>query len=262
MSDLYSVVVIDDHRFIRESIIHSIDWKELGAEIKGEAQNGIEANELILRLKPDIIITDIRMPGIEGLDLVDRIRGFLPRSKIIVITGFQEFEYAQRALKLGVCDLILKPIKNDELIGAVRKAIHAIEQEKKMLQASSPEGNRASTESYGLLIDSILDYIVQHCTEDITLERVAREFQISTGYASRLIAKATGKGFVQHVCEQRIEAAKRCLSDPRMRIKEIVYACGFSEYSYFRKIFKKYTGCSPQQFRTQLVHTAMKDVKK
>ena len=244
------LIVVDDHGFIRRSIIESIDWGALGAEVVGEAANGIEAEELILRRRPDIVVTDIRMPGIDGLDLVERIGKLGFGGKVIVITGFQEFEYAQRALKLDVVDFVLKPIKNEELVAAIRKAIAELERYPPSPGARAEASQPAST--YGLLVDSILAYIDAHYAEDLTLDRIAAEFKLSPSYASRLIAKATGTGFVQHVNRRRIEAAQRLLGDPSTRIKEIVAACGFSDYAYFLKIFRTLAGCTPQQYRSRL----------
>lgn len=246
MSRPYSLVVVDDHRFIRESIIRSIDWAGLGVEVAGEAKNGLEAKELILRLKPDIVVTDIKMPGMEGLDLAEKLGHLASRSEVIVITGFQEFEYAVRALRLGVVDFVLKPIKNDDLIAAVRKAIRAIEGRPK---AAASE---AEAPSYGLLVDSMLAYIDLHFAEDLTLDRLAAEFKVHPSHASRIIAKASGAGFVQQVNRRRIAAAQRLLADPSLRIKEIVVACGFSDYSYFLKVFREIAGCAPQAYRAGL----------
>jgi two-component system, response regulator YesN len=248
----YALAVVDDHRFIRESIIKSIDWEGLGVEISGEASNGVEAEALVLRKRPDIVVTDIRMPGIEGLDLVERLHQLGFHGKVIVITGFQEFEYAQRALKLDVVDLVLKPIKNEELVAAVRKAIAEIEREAPIADSRRPPEPGAATESYGLMVDSILAYIDRHYAEDLTLNRIAEEFKLNASYVSRIVAKGTGSGFVQQVNRRRIAVAERLLEDPSTRIKEIVSACGFSDYSYFLKIFRSIAGCTPQQYRDRL----------
>jgi two-component system response regulator YesN len=245
-------VVIDDHGFIRESIIKSIDWDGLGVEIRGEASNGVEAEALIMRQRPDLVVTDIRMPALEGLDLVERLHRLGFNGKIIVITGFQEFEYAQRALKLDVVDFVLKPIKNEENNAAVRKAIAEIERETQSVDTRRSTELGEAFESYGLMVDSILAYIDQHYAEDLTLNRIAEEFKLNASYVSRIVAKATGSGFVQQVNRRRIAAAERLLTDPSTRIKEIVSACGFSDYSYFLKIFRAIAGCTPQQYRDRL----------
>lgn len=123
----HKVIVVDDKPLIRRSIIETIDWEKLGCLVVGEAENGLEAKTLVEKEKPELIITDIEMPGLSGLDLAQYITTLLPASKIIMITGYQEFEYAQRALSLGVCDLVLKPIDNHNLESKIRKALAKLE---------------------------------------------------------------------------------------------------------------------------------------
>lgn len=118
----YTVVVIDDKPLIREAIIKTINWGSLNCQVVGEAENGLDAKKIISELRPDIIITDIRMPGLDGLELSAYIRTLLPHSKTIIITGYQDFEYAKKAVTLGVFDFLLKPIKNDELTNVILKA--------------------------------------------------------------------------------------------------------------------------------------------
>ena len=252
MGDRYGVVVIDDHHFIRESIIKSIDWPSMGLEVSGEAQNGLDAQDLVVRTKPDIVITDIKMPGLTGLDLVDKLKVLSPKSRVIVITGFQEFEFAHRAIKQGVVDFVLKPIRNEDLIAAIKKAIQSIESEMNQSAEKIVSGDTAEKTSYGLLVDSILAYIDAHYNEELTLGTLGEIFKIHPGHASRVIAKTTGMSFVQHVNHRRIAAAEKLLLDPSVRIKEIVLACGFSDYGYFLKVFHELVGCSPQQYRARL----------
>lgn len=136
----FKVVVIDDKPFIRTAIIKTIDWDSLGCFVAGEATDGTEGREIILKTQPDIIITDIKMPGLSGLELVEFVKPSLPSSKVILITGYQEFEYAQKAVKLGVFDFILKPISNKELYDVVARAVNEIKKElerKKVLEKSA-----------------------------------------------------------------------------------------------------------------------------
>lgn len=120
------VVVIDDKPLIREAIIKTIKWDDLGCDVVGQAADGIEGKKIIIEQKPDIIITDIKMPGLDGLELTEFINPILPDSRTIVITGYQDFDYAKRAVKLGVYDFILKPIKNEELFNVIRSAANEI----------------------------------------------------------------------------------------------------------------------------------------
>lgn len=123
---MYKIVVIDDNALIRRSIINTIDWENLKCEITGEADDGYSGKELICRTTPDIVITDIKMPGIDGLELTEYVNSNYPETRVIMITGYDEFQYAQKALRMGVFDLILKPIDNNYLIRSVNDVLKRI----------------------------------------------------------------------------------------------------------------------------------------
>ncbi|RAV11135.1 response regulator transcription factor [Paenibacillus contaminans] len=123
----YKVVVIDDKPFIRQAIVQTIDWDKLNCTVVGQAEDGIEGKRLIQELQPDILVSDIKMPGLSGLDLAELIGTDYPMSKTILITGYQDFEYAKRAVRLGVFDFIVKPINNEELSNVIRRAVSELD---------------------------------------------------------------------------------------------------------------------------------------
>ena len=125
----FKVVVIDDKPLIRRSLIETIQWEALGCVIAGEAATGLEAQEAIRKVKHHLIISDIKMPGLDGLSLTEFVKEFLPDTKVIIITGYQEFEYAKKAIQLGVCDLVLKPIDNGAMEVIIQKAIDSIREQ-------------------------------------------------------------------------------------------------------------------------------------
>ena len=125
----YKVVIIDDKPIIRESLIKTINWSQYDCTVVAQGENGIEGKNIVNVYKPDIVITDIKMPGLDGLELSEYIAKALPDAKVIIITGYQEFEYAKRAISLGVVDLILKPIDNVNLENILSVAIGKIKQE-------------------------------------------------------------------------------------------------------------------------------------
>lgn len=148
----YKVVVIDDKPLIRQSLIQTINWEKLGCVVAGEAENGLEAREIIDRTKPELVISDIKMPGLDGLALSEYVKCVLPMSQIIIITGYQEFEYAQRALSLGVCDLILKPIDNSKMEESIKKALDLLQQ----LQKREVELKNSQKERQKQLLSDII----------------------------------------------------------------------------------------------------------
>jgi two-component system, response regulator YesN len=237
----YSLVVIDDARLVRESIAALVGRGELGCEIVGQAEDGELGEALIRNLLPDIVITDIRMPAKDGLELALLARGIAPGSKVIVITGFREFEYAQRALKLGVSDLITKPFRDETMEAALRKAV---------TQLAAERGD--SEVPGGSLAASMIEYLRSHYAENLSLSEIADTYHISDSHASRLIKEAKGVGFAALLTELRVERAKSLLADPRIRIKEVASLVGYPSYDYFYKVFKKAVSLSPEQFRASL----------
>ncbi len=118
----FKVMVVDDERLARESLKIIVDWEKHGCYIIGEAANAIEAIEKAKKLRPDIIVTDIKMPGMDGLDMIENIMTFNP-CNFIVVTGYDDFEYAKRAVKIRAMDFILKPIDTKEFENAVQKVV-------------------------------------------------------------------------------------------------------------------------------------------
>ena len=126
----YKLVIIDDNLTTVQSLSQCFDWEDLGIELAGTANDGMQGKELILRTHPDIIITDINMPDIDGLSMIEQVYENLSSSKIIVITGYDEFQYASRAIKLSVFDFILKPIDDNELHKSLTRVIESLEKDK------------------------------------------------------------------------------------------------------------------------------------
>ncbi|KRE99849.1 hypothetical protein ASG89_27360 [Paenibacillus sp. Soil766] len=127
----YKVVVIDDKPLIRQAIVQTIDWDKLNCTVVGQAEDGIEGKRLIMEFQPDILVTDIKMPGLSGLDLAEGMNTDFPLAKTILITGYQDFEYAKRAVRLGVFDFIVKPINYEELSRVIGSAVSEIDSKRR-----------------------------------------------------------------------------------------------------------------------------------
>ena len=115
------VIIADDEKLICRLVQALADWDSLGMEVAGTAENGLEALQLVEALEPDILITDIRMPGCDGLELIRRAKELRPQLEVVIISGYAHFEYAQSAIQFGVGNYLLKPIKKEELMDTLRK---------------------------------------------------------------------------------------------------------------------------------------------
>lgn len=146
---MYKVMIIDDEETIREGMRSVINWEEHNCTIVAEAEDGDEGVQLITELKPDIILTDVRMPGLNGLEMISQIKELHQQCIIIILTGFREFEYAQQAVKLGAFRLILKPTNTDELLQTIDDAVAEL---KKQVSTQNELSNLRSKlkEFYGI----------------------------------------------------------------------------------------------------------------
>lgn len=119
---MYKVLIVDDEPNIRKGLIHIIDWKHFGCEVVGEAMDGLEGGlEKIKELRPDIVIADINMPEMDGLEMIDAAKESVPHTKFVILTGYRDFSYLQEALRIGAFDYILKPSKIEKISAVLKK---------------------------------------------------------------------------------------------------------------------------------------------
>ncbi len=125
----YKVLIVDDEKWIYDLLLRIVDWESFGFQISGYASNGLDAYQFICTEKPDLVISDIRIPEIDGIELVKRVRKLNLPVRFILISGYQEFEYAQDALKYNVDDYLLKPIEEDEIEAILKKISNELQNE-------------------------------------------------------------------------------------------------------------------------------------
>ena len=125
----YRILLVDDEEEVRKGILRKMDWEKLGFQVAGDAENGEEALEKIEQLKPDVVMTDIRMPYMDGLTLTARIRQKYPSMKVLIFSGYDDFEYAQQAIKLNVAEYILKPVNVEELTEILNRVRENLDEE-------------------------------------------------------------------------------------------------------------------------------------
>lgn len=261
---MYKVLIIDDEYIIREGLKLTIDWKGMNCSIAGEAEDGDEGLKMVESQRPDIIFTDIRMPGLNGLEMISAMRKLKHNCKIIILTGHRDFEYAQEAVRLGAFRFILKPSKEQEILDSVKDAIEEIEkhkQEKKMLESYKNKiaeyydinNNQKEIVDEGAkssyLVKKAIAYMKENYKSDLGLQTVSEKLYISTWHLSKILKKETGSTFIDLLNNIRIHEAKKLLGDPKYKIYEICELVGFSDVAYFVKLFKKIVGITPTEYR-------------
>ena len=246
MDCVYKVFIVDDEATIVNGLTRLLPWKKYSCTVAGTAASGRQALELVRQTPPDILFTDIRMPGMDGLSLIAALRSEYPDMQIAILSGHAEFEYAQKAIRLGVSHYLLKPSKMEELEGALAQMTQVLGAETAP-QSPPQEGEEDSAGNF--IINNAVQYIKQHYAEKLSLPEVADQVYVSQWHLSKLISKHTGQSFSDILNGVRIAEAKRLLQDPSLKIWEISERVGFSDVTHFSRIFKKMENQSANEYR-------------
>lgn len=217
-------------------------------EVVGEAADGQEALEAIGELVPDVLITDVRMPVLDGLGLIREVYYTHPDVKILIASGFDDFAYARSALSYGVKDYLLKPIEVPELRKTMTRLAVQLEAERKKFETEHPDfaGSPAQDE----VVNLVKEYLRGHFSQEVSLNDLAARFHMNQPYLARLFKRREGVAPVRYLRDLRINHARRLLSEqPDMEIKQVGLLCGYPDQGYFSRIFKQAVGVSPQEYR-------------
>jgi two-component system response regulator YesN len=232
------VLVADDERVIRQGLQVLITryYRELTVL---EASNGQECWN-ILSTEPQIRLAfvDIRMPEINGLQICEKMKTAGLPVKIVIISGFRDFEYARQALRYGVVDYLLKPVNPSDVLHLLHEAV--------MVPRLAPE---LTERQERLVIEQIRKWIHDHLHEDITLLDLSRRFHYSVSYVSMLFKKEIGTGFQEYLLDCRMQRAKHLLLDPALRISHIAQQVGYTNPKAFSIAFHKACGIPPTDYR-------------
>ncbi len=244
-TDKIRVVLIDDEKIIREGLQKVIRWDDFNCEVAGTAEDARSGAALIREVRPDILITDICMPGQNGLAMLAGLRSEFPDMQVTVLTGYRDFSYAQEAIRLGVTRFLLKPSKMAELKEALSVMTGKIREKEQDEPAA--EQNTGS-----FIVNRAVAYMEKHYAEKLTLQEVADFCYVSQWHLSKLLSKHGGQSFYDILNRIRVDAAKELLKDPGLRVGDIGIRVGYADPAHFARIFKKLTGCSANEYRNRL----------
>ena len=260
---LYKIVVVEDEYLARKGIVETIDWNSVQCEIVFAAENGKIALDYVLENQVDIIITDIRMPVMDGLTLIEKIIANKKEGvHFIVLTAFSEFEYAQRAIEMGVVNYILKPFKIDDLIISVKKALANIEKNK-LIEKQVIKENKYKIKNKDIMskiinldevndvtMKKILQYIHHNYSNpDIMLQDLAEHADISQSHLSREFRQYFNISYQEYLTNYRLFKASYLLENTDLKIYEISKLEGYLDQKYFSSLFKKITHYTPLEYK-------------
>ena len=236
---VYTCVLIDDDPWALQDMKKTLPLKETGFQVMGEYGNARDALEGIAALRPDLVITDICLGGMSGLELIAQCREKGYPCDSIVVSGYSDFEYARQAINADVSTYLLKPIDCAQGREALMKVRGRL------------DGRPLSVSRQTHTIDRVRDYVRENYQSKCSLDDVADAFHLNRTYLSELFRETFGKNFVQYKNEVRIEHAKILLVHTNLTIAQIALRCGFDNTSYFAMVFRQITGVSPLQYRKQ-----------
>ena len=259
---MYKVLLADDEGLVRELLKKNLELSDLPVQVVATAGNGREALKKAEELKPDIIISDIVMPFMNGLEFLSQLQERNLTAKILIISGYDEFEYAQKAISLGVSEYLLKPFLPQELFAAVNKMIEQLNQEKvseiswqergvsgkeidqiEILDRKGPQAVQA--------VRAAQCYIKDHLQDGrLSIDETAEVVHFSVSYLRQIFKEVTGDNFNEYLIRKRMEKAAKLLCTTSLKIQEIAEACGYDDQRYFASSFKKQYGCTPTKFKT------------
>lgn len=241
---MLNVYIADDEVWITLGLKKLLEKLDINAYVVGTANNGLTAKEELAHFKPDVLFADIRMPGLSGLELLQVVPEISPDTKVVIISGYAEFSYAQEAVQHHAFDYLLKPIKEEEL----SRVMNAILRDRG--EGSEEDEEKAPVSEK--MIDNVITEIREHYMEDISLTSLSTKYNISMGHLSKMIKEQLQVNFSDYIASLRIQRAKELLRDDSLSIQEISEIVGYNDYFYFTKVFKKIEGISPSKYRKSI----------
>ena len=250
------LLIADDEKLTREGLKNGIAWEELGIDEIRLAHDGRDALRIAETFLPDIVLTDVRMPHMDGIEMAKALKERFPELSVIFMSGYSDREYLKAAIRLRAVSYVEKPIHLNEVSAAVaaaakecgeREILHRIE-------AASPELNDTPVpvprETDSTHVDLIRSYVKAHYSDTaLSIKAISDHVRLSPSYICTLFKSETGETLNQYITRFRMEKAREALSDPRNKVADIAEEVGFTDSNYFSKAFKKSFGLSPTEFR-------------
>lgn len=239
-----TLLIVDDEAKIRNGILTYLRVHAGFLTEIYEAENGVQALDIIYKQRPDAMLLDVQMPEKDGFQVLKEAIQTNVCPKTIILSGYDEFKYAQSALRMGVVDYILKPCRPTEIVEKLKQIFEICNE--------AEEKESEDEEQRNHVIEAAKEYMRQHYEEELTLVSVAEQVKVSPSYLSSLFSKYEQCGFVDYLSNYRIEQSKMYLHDAGMKTYEVAYKVGFRDEKYYSKVFKKLTGASPSEYRKSL----------
>lgn len=252
---MLKILLVDDEELVRRGIVLETDWEALDCMVVAEASNGQEGLEAAEKYHPDLIICDIRMPKMDGIEMLRILREAGNPAYVIFLTGYSDFEYARSAIKLSAADYLLKPFRDGELEQAIQNVKMKIGQK----EPSGTDRKEGQDLDYLLKLPKgdkskyvmeALNFIAEHLSDqNLCVKMITDHLSLSESYLSYLFKKETSYTINAYITRYRIRYAMKLLQDCRIKVYEVAEKVGYRDITYFSSVFKKLVGVNPSEYQ-------------
>jgi len=242
---IMKLLIADDDAFTRSGLTKSINWNDYGIKSIETAEDGIQAFEISLWFKPDILLTDVKMPRLDGIELAKKIRESIPDCKIIFMSAYSDKEYLKSAIRLSAVDYVEKPFRPSDVKEIIEK----------ITQIGVKEYSQPSNNASGAWIAQEIVKIVnkEYTDSELSIAYLCERLSLSHSYICVAFKKHTKKTINQYINECRIEMAKLHFGDKKLSFSEIAEKVGYSDQNYFTKVFKRIVKMTPSEYRSKTI---------
>lgn len=248
------ILLIDDEDIELVGLTHMIESFHLPIEISGVCRNGVDGVDKVLTIKPDMIITDIRMPRLSGIEMLEKLKERAFQTHVIIISGYEDFHAAKKGMALGAKAYLLKPVSRDELYTALCNVLEAmgLKTEKSKIAVPAPpetDDDFLNECNAAQVIEKIIKIVQQDFILPLSVDAIAKRVYLSPSYIRRLFKNYTGVTLTNYILSVRMEKALEYCSVLQYHVYEIGGLVGYDSPSYFNMVFKKYYGTTPGEVR-------------
>jgi len=242
---MLKILIVEDEYMSRTGLGHLIEKIDKDCKVVGYAEDGYEGMKLAKEHNPDVIIADIKMPRMNGLEMFKNLRKVKMKCCFVILTGYAEFEFAQQGIAVGIVEYLLKPVT----VSKVRDLLETLKARLNPQLEMMVKEEELAEQPYSLLVSKVVHVIKERYQEKLTLESLADRYSVTPEYLSGLFSKEVGKPFINYLKEFRIMKAKEILQkEGGKKIYEVAFEVGYADVKYFCRVFKEITGITPRKY--------------
>lgn len=244
MSRVFKVIVADDEKLIARSLSRRIEESGRNFRVVAQAGTGLEALELAREWMPDVVFSDIKMPEMDGIGLISRLRELNPSIFCVIVSGYSDFEYTRAAIRNHAADYLLKPVNREELAALLSRLEAQLQAREKTVVSNREAGAEQ-------IVRNVMAYLRENYSRQIDFGALAESQAVSAPYLSRLFHAYAGVSPSRYLTAYRMEQARKLLRDSNLSVGEIAERVGYPDPFHFSRSFKNAVGISPAQYREE-----------